>query len=78
MNDVKKLPIKNRASLETGLYFIVRGVDGVLDSVLRWQSLRERNVWLSEQDPTNQPRSHGFSEKPWARGCRPVVEWSMS
>lgn len=34
MNDVKKLPIKNRASLETGLSFIVRGVDGVLDSSL--------------------------------------------
>lgn len=34
MNDVKKLLIKNRASLETGLYFIVRGVDGVLDSSL--------------------------------------------
>ena len=34
MNDVKKLPIKNRASLETGLHFVVRGVDGVLDSSL--------------------------------------------
>lgn len=32
LNDVKKLLIKNRASLETGLYFIVRGVDGVLHS----------------------------------------------
>ena len=76
MNDVKKLLIKNRASLETGLYFIVRGVDGVLDSSLAVIE-GEKRVAIRTA-PTNQPRSHGFSEKPWARGCRPVVEWSMS
>ena len=65
MNDVKKLLIKNRASLETGLYFIVRGVDGVLDSS------------LSEQDPTNQPRSHGFSRRSPGHEVA-EVEWSMS
>ena len=29
-------------------------------STPRWQSLRARNVWLSEQGPTNQPRLYGF------------------